>query len=89
LQFYVKTNHDQGPRSQTITWRDRCKATAVKAVSKTPNDIVDQFKNLQILYQELLALRSRVRQAERVARGGEKSRRRNAAGGKVGNKRSK
>ena len=40
-------------------------ATAELAtVSKTPNDLIDQFQDLEELYQELLALRTRVRQAE-------------------------
>jgi hypothetical protein len=33
-------------------------------VSKTPNDFVDQLQDLEELYQELLALRMRVRRAE-------------------------
>jgi hypothetical protein len=42
-------------------------ATAELAtVSKTPNDVIYQFQNLEELYQELLALRIRVRQAERA-----------------------
>ena len=40
-------------------------ATAELAtVSKTPNDVIYQFQDLEELYQELLALRIRVRQAE-------------------------
>jgi hypothetical protein len=35
------------------------------AVSKTPNELIYQFQDLEELYQELLALRIRVRQAER------------------------
>jgi hypothetical protein len=35
-------------------------------VPKTPNDLVDQLQDLEELYQELLALRMRVRQAERA-----------------------
>ena len=35
-------------------------------MSKTPNDLVDQSQHLEELYQELLALRMRVRQAERA-----------------------
>jgi hypothetical protein len=42
-------------------------ATAELAtVSKTPNDLIYQFQHLEELYQELLALRIRVRQAERA-----------------------
>jgi hypothetical protein len=42
-------------------------ATAELAtVSKTPDDLMHQFQNLEELYQELLALRIRVRQAERA-----------------------
>ena len=42
-------------------------ATAELAtVSKTPNDLIYQFQDLEELYQELLALRTRVRQAERA-----------------------
>jgi hypothetical protein len=35
-------------------------------VSKTPNDLMYQIQDLEELYQELLALRIRVRQAERA-----------------------
>jgi hypothetical protein len=35
-------------------------------LSKAPSDIVGQLQNLEDLYQELLTLRSRVRQAERL-----------------------
>jgi hypothetical protein len=35
-------------------------------VPKTPNDLVDQFQDLEELYQELLALRMRHRRAERA-----------------------
>ena len=43
-------------------------ATAELAtVSKTPNDVIYQFRDLEELYQELLALRIRVRQAERAS----------------------
>ena len=42
-------------------------ATAELAtVSKTPNELIYQFQDLEELYQELLALRIRVRQAERA-----------------------
>ena len=42
-------------------------ATAELAtVSKTPNELIYQFRDLEVLYQELLALRIRVRQAERA-----------------------
>jgi hypothetical protein len=42
-------------------------ATAELAtVSKTPNDLIYQIQDLEELYQELLALRIRVRQAERA-----------------------
>jgi hypothetical protein len=47
--------------------RSRELATAELAiVSKTPDDLMYQFQNLEELYQELLALRIRVRQAERA-----------------------
>jgi hypothetical protein len=47
--------------------RSRELATAELAiVSKTPDDLMHQFQNLEELYQELLALRIRVRQAERA-----------------------
>jgi hypothetical protein len=36
------------------------------AVSKTQRDIIDRFQDLEELYQELLALRMRVRRAERA-----------------------
>jgi hypothetical protein len=36
-------------------------------VSKAPSDFVDQFQDLEELYQELLALRLRVHRAERVS----------------------
>jgi hypothetical protein len=39
---------------------------ARKTVSKAPHDFVDQLQDLEELYQELLALRMRVHQAERV-----------------------
>jgi hypothetical protein len=39
---------------------------ASKTVSKTPHDFFDQFQLLEELYQELLALRVRVRRAERA-----------------------
>ena len=35
-------------------------------MSKTPHDFVDHFQDLEELYQELLALRMRVRRAERA-----------------------
>ena len=35
-------------------------------MSKTPHDFVNQFQDLEELYQELLALRMRVRRAERA-----------------------
>ena len=35
-------------------------------MSKTPNELGDQFQHLEELYQELLALRMRVRKAERT-----------------------
>ena len=41
-------------------------AAELTAVSKTPNDLIYQFQDLEELYQELLALRIRVRQAERA-----------------------
>jgi hypothetical protein len=39
---------------------------AMTAVQKTQHDIVDRFQDLEELYQELLALRMRVRRAERA-----------------------
>jgi hypothetical protein len=36
-------------------------------VSKVPNDFGDKFQDLKGLYQELLALRLRVHQAERIS----------------------
>jgi hypothetical protein len=42
------------------------RSTATTTVSKKPNDLVHQFQDLEELYQELLALRIRVRKAERA-----------------------
>ena len=47
----------------TPLFERRSEATTV---SKTPDDFVNQFQDLEELYQELLALRMRVRQAERA-----------------------
>jgi hypothetical protein len=51
----------------------------MNTVSKTPHGFVDQFQDLEELYQELLAIRMRVRQAEKRANVGPKTKTSNPA----------
>jgi hypothetical protein len=72
LQIHAKAKHDQH-RQLPVAKRNcfggrsfRDTKPVPTQVSKTPNDFVDQLQDLEELYQELLALRMRVRRAERA-----------------------
>jgi hypothetical protein len=73
LQIHAKAKHDERPttsgRKSICAWRlvfFRDTKPVPIQVSKTSNDFVDQLQDLEELYQELLALRMRVRRAERA-----------------------
>jgi hypothetical protein len=65
LQVHAKAKHNQHPTTSGRKSHDDAKPARIQ-MAKTPNDLVDQFQDLEELYQELLALRMRVRQAERA-----------------------
>jgi hypothetical protein len=72
LPIHLKAKHDQHSTTsgrRSILHAGCCvrdTKLVPTQVSKTPNDFVDQLQDLEELYQELLALRMRVRRAERA-----------------------